>query len=124
LIREERVVSTISLPLTIVVRAQHAVDRWVKTRNPVLFDRYIATVSEQLWGSSTTVVREQETFRLVAGAIRRGHGHAFADPAPLLAMAERVLGYGGPMQTLVQDPVKREESNRLSTQRFEYESVR
>jgi hypothetical protein len=96
----EAVMSDVSVAHTILVRAQQTVDRWVKTRRPNPFDDHITATGEGYWGTSRRHVAEREAFRLVAYAILRGRGHAFANPAPLLEITDRVLRYDSPLQAV------------------------
>jgi hypothetical protein len=75
--------------LTIIVRAQQAVDRWRRATRPDAFERVLERTLHQPWDPFLMSEERRETVRRVAEAIPEGRGHAFRNRAPLLAIARQ-----------------------------------
>ena len=77
--------------LTIVVRAQQAVDRWRRARSPIPLEQMLDQSFQQPWDPFLAPDERRQAVRRVADAIRQGRGHAFRNRAPLLAIARQTL---------------------------------
>ena len=77
--------------LTIVVRAQQAVDRWRQDRFAVSFEQMLEQSLYQPWDPFLAPDERRQAMRRVADAVRQGRGHAFRNRAPLLAIARQTL---------------------------------
>jgi hypothetical protein len=77
--------------LTIVVRAQQAVDRWRQDRFAVSFEQMLDQSFQQPWDPFLAPDERRQAVRRVAEAIRQGRGHAFRNRAPPLAIARQTL---------------------------------
>jgi hypothetical protein len=77
---------------TVIFNAQHFVAEWL--RNPARrpFRESVESAIRFRYADTLTSDGEREAFRRVANAIRTGRGHASANPAPLLDIAEKILG--------------------------------
>ena len=79
------------LEFTILVTAQEFVDEWLHSTKRGPFMAAVAAAAKQWLVAVPLSCTEQKAFIRVAHAIRRGQGHARANPEPLLEIVRRVF---------------------------------
>ena len=75
----------ISVELSLIVRAQQAVDRWTASHAPKPFSTAMAVEANAFRSHLRLGPAAQTGFLAVTEAIRYGKGHAFSNRSPLLA---------------------------------------
>jgi hypothetical protein len=73
--------------------AQDVVDDWRADENRPSFGQYLASHNPTRcpWPCLDLTVDQQQTFLILAEAIRTGRGHAYTNPDPLLALVDQPM---------------------------------
>jgi hypothetical protein len=79
---------TVSLDLTVIVRAQQLVDRWARTGQHETFAEIVDRAADEFDRDHALPVFYRAIFIALAAEIRAGRGHAFTNRGPLLALVQ------------------------------------